>query len=105
MLAMQPGLMGAPKKDEPKKSKVIPKLIANERNSRVIKSINHCYKLFFIVRRFTGKLLWFGSCVVILYLLPLNLLLFKDQEIILQKISMQSGAGLGAPEPTTMRPY
>ena len=84
-----PGAMGEDSKSkEKKKPKAIPKLIQNDKNSRLYRGINVAYGLFYIIKTFSGKILWFGSCVALMYLLPLNILLFKDQEMVLSRMAM-----------------
>ena len=89
---------GAPKPAKGKKSAPIPKLIKNDKGNKLYQGINGIYKLFYIIKTFSGKILWYGSCMGLMYLLPINLLLFKDQEIVLQKMAMQGGMpGMGGP--------
>ena len=77
------------KAKEKKKSKAIPKLIQNDKGNRLYRGINIAYGLFYIIKTFSGKLMWMGSCVALMYLLPLNILLFKDQEMVLSRMAMQ----------------
>ena len=84
------------KQAKSKKAKPIPKLIKNDKGNKVYQGINTVYKLFYIVRMFTGKLLWWSSCVGLMYLLPINILLFKDQEMVLNRMAMQGSIpGMG----------
>lgn len=77
----------APKKEE-KKDK-IPKLIQNDSKNKFYKLINKTYQLFFIVNSFVRKLLWFGSCIAFMYVMPISFEIFSEQQKILQKIQMQ----------------
>ncbi|CAI2383516.1 unnamed protein product [Moneuplotes crassus] len=62
------------------------------------KGMNPILKMFYILKNFTGKILWFGSCIAFLYFVPVNLLLFKDQEMVLNKMAMQGSIpGMGPP--------
>jgi hypothetical protein len=53
--------MNKDKKKAPAIKKPIPKLFSDDRNSAVLKAINGVYKFFFIVKKFTGSLLWYSS--------------------------------------------
>lgn len=66
--------MGGP----PPKPKGIPKLFANDKGSKVLKGLNGIYRVFFILKTWTGKALWYSSCFMVLYLLPSQILLLKD---------------------------
>jgi hypothetical protein len=94
-------------KKEEKKEK-IPKLIQNDSKNKFYKLINKTYQLFFIVNSFVRKLLWFGSCIAFMYIMPISFEVFSEQQKILQKIQMQAmldetmGGGMGPP---TMRPF
>lgn len=70
---MMPQGMGAPPKP-----KGIPKLIANDKGSKVLKGINGIYRVFFILKTWSGRMLWYSSCLVVLYLLPTQILMLKD---------------------------
>ena len=50
------------------------------------KPINFGYNIFMIVKDFTGKLLWFGSCFTFMFLLPMTFEIMCEQQRILQKI-------------------
>lgn len=50
------------KKAGPPPKKQIPKLFNNDHNSKVLKAFNGIYKLFYIVKMFSGKFLWYSSC-------------------------------------------
>lgn len=65
-----PGMQGPPQPSSDKNK--IPKLFSNDQNSVVLRSMNGIYKLFYIVRRFTGKFLWTGSCSKTLILTDSN---------------------------------
>jgi hypothetical protein len=69
------GPAGAKKKKE---GPVIPKLIQNDKNSKLYKCINYGYKLVYIVGSFAKKLLWFGSCIAFMYLMPMSFEIFAE---------------------------
>ena len=48
--------------------------------------INHGYKLFSIVRGFTAKMLWNGSCLAFMFILPMMFEVFTEQEAVMEKI-------------------
>jgi len=48
--------------------------------------INHGYKLFSIVKRFCSGLLWAGSCVALLFFLPIFFEIQTEQMEVLDKI-------------------
>ena len=50
------------------------------------KPINFSYNMFMIVKDFTGKLLWFGSCFAFMFLFPMTFEMFSEQQRILTKI-------------------
>ena len=52
------------------------------------KPINFTYNMFMIVKDFTGKLLWFGSCFAFMFLFPMTFEIFCEQQRILTKIQM-----------------
>lgn len=92
----------------PKKKVEDYKLIKNDKNNKLYQVINFSYKFVCIVSTFTRKLLWFGSCVAFMYLMPMSFEIFTEQQKILQKIQMQmmndtmGGGGMDAPQ---MRPF
>lgn len=65
--------------------------------------INHGYKLFSIVKGFTFKLLWAGSCCAFMFMLPVLFEIFSEQEEVIEKIQMDDlvaqaadlGGGMG----------
>ncbi|CAI2383857.1 unnamed protein product [Moneuplotes crassus] len=62
------------------------------------KGMHPLRKMYYILWNFTGKILWFSSCLVFMYFAPVNLLLFKDQEMVLNKMAMQGSIpGMGPP--------
>jgi len=61
------------------------KLIKNDSNF-FFRFINAGYSLFRIVKTFTFKLLWNGSCLAFMFLLPIMFEVFTEQEAVLDKI-------------------
>jgi hypothetical protein len=55
-------MMKDKKKSASAVKKPIPKLFANDHNSRILKAFNGVYKLFYIVKMFSGKIMWYSSC-------------------------------------------
>ena len=51
--------------------------------------INKGYGLFFIVTDFCKKVLWFGSCIGLMYLFPMMIEYMGEQNRILMKLQMQ----------------
>ena len=51
--------------------------------------INRGYGLYFIVTDFCKKVLWFGSCIGLMYLFPMMLEYMGEQNRILMKLQMQ----------------
>ena len=43
------------------------------------KIVNFGYNMFMIVKDFTGKLLWFGSCFGFMFLFPMTFEIFCEQ--------------------------
>ena len=83
---------GAPKAIAPDTSSDIKPKSQKKTTSKnpVVKALSGVLKLFTIIKTFSGKLLWYSSCgksashtVALLYLLPTQILLFKDQEAIM----------------------
>ena len=50
--------------------------------------INMGYGLFMIVKDFTYKILWVGSCVSLMFLMPMAFELFNEQQKVMLKIQM-----------------
>lgn len=73
------GPMGAPPGAKKKKEDQIGKLIQNDKNNKFYQFINASYKLFYIVSVFAKKLLWFGSCMAFMYLMPMSFEIFTEQ--------------------------
>ncbi len=74
-MPMPPGMAPPGPKPKPKGA---PKLFTNDRGSKVLKGINGIYRVFWIIKNFSGKFLWYSSCVMVLYLLPSQILLLRD---------------------------
>ena len=66
-----------------KKADPIPKLFENDRNSMMKRFINNGFKLTYIVFSFGRRVLWFGSCFVFLYMIPMGFEIFSEQNKIL----------------------
>ena len=61
------------------------KLIKND-NNMFFRMINHGFHLFNIVKRFTFKLLWTGSCFAFMFVVPMLFEVMSEQEAVLDKI-------------------
>ena len=61
------------------------KLIKNDTNL-FFKFINGGYSLFRIVKTFTFKLLWSGSCLCFMFMMPIMFEVLTEQEAVLDKI-------------------
>ena len=85
---MEPLSLGQKK---PKKE-ALPKLIDDSKRKNVlVTAVNNVYGLFFIVRNFCKKFLWFGSCMGLMYLFPMMIEYTSEQTRILDKIQRQMG--------------
>ena len=62
------------------------KLIVDDKNNRLYQLVNMGYKLFVIVRDFTYRILWVGSCLAFMWMMPAMFEIFFEQEAIMQKI-------------------
>jgi hypothetical protein len=69
--------------------KPLPTLISNPNKRIWIGAINGIYKVFFLAKSLTGNILWFSSLVVIMYMLPSQMLMHRDQTAIIERIAMQ----------------
>ena len=58
------------------------KLIKND-NNMFFRMINHGFHLFNIVKRFTFKLLWTGSCFAFMFVVPMLFEVMSEQEAVL----------------------
>mmetsp|Transcript_17207 Transcript_17207/g.15214 ORF Transcript_17207/g.15214 Transcript_17207/m.15214 type:complete len:96 (-) Transcript_17207:5-292(-) len=68
------------------------------KKKNIYKGMNPLMKIFYIIKNFSGKIMWFSACVGFMYFVPINYLLFKDQEMILSKMAMSGGIpGMGPP--------
>ena len=80
---MKLGGKGKAKKNE------LPKLVddSNKKNPKglniIYKAINRGYWLFFIVRNFCKKIMWFTSCFGLMYFFPIALEYMGEQNRIL----------------------
>ena len=59
------------------------KLIQNDKGNFIYRMINGFYGVFMIVKDFGFKLLWFGSCVGLMFLFPMSFEMFNEQQKIL----------------------
>ena len=62
------------------------KLIQNDRGNFFFKMINSGYFVFRIVKNFTTKMLWNGSCLAFMFLMPMMFEVLCEQEAVLDKI-------------------
>ena len=69
------------------KVKELPKLFDDNNGKHLVKSVlNKGYQLYFIVKSFCLKLLWFGSCMGLMFLFPMGIEYMSEQNRILMKI-------------------
>jgi len=61
------------------------KLIKNDTNM-CYKGVNLMFKVFKIVKDFTFKFLWKGSCLAFMFLMPIMFEVLTEQEAVLDKI-------------------
>ncbi len=61
------------------------KLIKNDSNF-IYRFINQGYMLWNIVKKFTFKLLWNGSCFAFMFMMPIMFEVLTEQEAVLDKI-------------------
>ncbi len=61
------------------------KLIKNDSNF-IFRFINQGYLLWNIVKKFTFKLLWNGSCFAFMFMMPIMFEVLTEQEAVLDKI-------------------
>lgn len=55
------------------------------------------YSLYMIVKDFSGKLLWYGSCLGLMFVFPMSFEMFNEQQKILMRIQMSemmAGGGM-----------
>ena len=84
-------------KGKGKKSE-LPKLVddCNKKNSKglniIYGFINRGYQLYFIVSNFCKRIMWWGSCVSLMYMFPMAIEYMSEQNRILQKIQMEMAA-------------
>ena len=62
------------------------KLIKNDKGNFLYRMINGGYSMFMIVKDFTFRFLWIGSCVGLMFLFPMSFEMFNEQQKILMKI-------------------
>jgi hypothetical protein len=85
MMGGMPAPPGPPKAAKPQ----IPKLFANDKNSRVLKIANAGFKVVYIIYDFTRKLLWLVSCVGFMWCVPMMFEIMMEQTNIMNKIQSQ----------------
>lgn len=77
-------------KSKPKKSTggiaTKDKLFKNDGNNFVLRFFNRGYYMFAIVKKFTFKILWIGSCLSLMFLMPAIFETLTEQEAVLDKI-------------------
>ena len=54
------------------------KLIENDKGRIWVKMINGFYGVFMIVKDFSFKILWFGSCVGLMFIFPMSFEMYND---------------------------
>ena len=76
--------------------------------------INQGYRLFTIVKKFTFGLLWNGSCLAFMFLMPIMFEVLCEQEAVLDKIQRDdmiamaadmSPPGMGGADQPIVRPF
>ena len=80
------------------KKQELPKLI-DDNNGKIMwrVMINRSYQLYYIINNFFKKMLWFGSCLSLMYFFPMAIEYMGEQNRILAKISMQMSGEMGGP--------
>ena len=84
------------------------KLIQNDKGNVLYRLINRGYTFFMIVSGFSKKILWFGSCFALMFLMPMGLEVLAEQQRILMKIQMSQMMEAGPPDmgpAPQMRPF
>ena len=64
------------------------KLIKDDKGNILYRLINMGYGMFMIVKEFTGKILWVGSCSMLMFMIPMAFEIFKEQQKVMMKIQM-----------------
>merc|ERR1712086_807399 len=81
------GFPGGPGGAAKPKKEVIPKLLNdNNGKNKMFLMVNHGYKLFWIVRNFMNKGLFFGAWMSIMFIFPMALCYSEEQQKILMKL-------------------
>ena len=62
------------------------KFFKNDTNSMFLRMINRFYHIFAIVKRFSFKMLWTGSCIGLMWVMPVMFEMISEQEVVLDKI-------------------
>ena len=71
------------------------KLIKEDKGNYLYKFINMGYSLFMIVKDFSFRMLWFGSCVGLMFVFPMSFEMFNEQQKILMRIQMSEMMSAG----------
>ena len=70
--------------------------------------INRCYGTYFVITSWTKKVLWFCSCMGLMFVFPMAIEYMGEQNRILMKLTSQmgEGGGMGGGQPQMeMRPF
>jgi hypothetical protein len=63
------------------------KFFKNDSSSMFLRMINRFYHIFAIVKRFTFKMLWTGSCIGLMWVMPVMFEVMTEQEAVMDKIT------------------
>lgn len=78
------------------------KLIKND-SFLLYRLINHGYAIFAIVKKFTFKIMWNGSCLGFMFLMPFMFEVLTEQQAVLDKIQtddmLSQGNDMGGFDP------
>ena len=97
-----------------KKAKAGLPTLVNEKGTFLMgrKIINKFYQVYYITKTFCGQLLWFGSCLGLMFLFPFALEQMSEQQKLMYKIQLDmagTGAldqmGGGQQPPVEVRPF
>lgn len=61
-------------------------LIQNPKGNLMYRIINQGYLVFMIVKDFSTRILWVGSCCGMMFMMPLAFELFNEQQKVMMKI-------------------
>ena len=74
-----PGAMGAPGGKKKKEVRQIPKIFKDDKKNWVYWIVNKGFAVVYIVWDFSKKLLWVGSCLAFMFLVPMSFEIFNEQ--------------------------